>query len=101
MPVLYKSYDATIRPSLKSTNAVFIDNADFFLFFFSIQYLGVLQLVLKPLIFIKTKQEFYITAKNINLIRQFEIFETEENRTIVFPNKNGIKKVITPITSGL
>jgi len=94
MQAPYKSYNATITPFPKLTNAICIEEEDFFLLFFSIQYLGILQLVLKPLIFIKTEKEFCINDKNVKLIRDFEVVKTTENRTIVFPNKDGIKKVV-------
>jgi hypothetical protein len=96
MQAPYKSYNAKITPFPKSMNAIYIKENDFFLLFFSIRYLGFLQLVLKPRIFIKTDKELFIKDKNVKLIRDFDIVETTENRTIVFPNKDGIKKIMIP-----
>ena len=96
MQAPYKSYETKIRPFPKSANAIYIEEKDFFLLFFSIQYLGILQLVLKPIIFIKTNKELSIKDTNINIIQHYETFETEQGRIIIFPNKNGIKKIIIP-----
>jgi len=60
MQVPYKSYDATIHSFPKTTNVIYLETDDFLLFFFSIQYLVVFQLVLKPFIFIKTEKDFDI-----------------------------------------
>ena len=95
--VPYRSYNATIQPFPKPTNVVCIETDDFLLIFFSIQYSGILQLVLKPFMFMKTDKEFCIKDKCVNLIQNFEITETDENRTIIFPNKDGIKKIIIPV----
>jgi hypothetical protein len=99
MPVPYKSYNATIHPSPKQTNTVFIETDDFLLLFFSIQYFGLFQLVLKPFVFIKTDKKINLKYKNMKIIRDFKTVKTEENRMIIFPNKYGIKKVIIPIGS--
>jgi len=96
MQVPYKSYNAKISPFPKSTNAIYIEENEFIMLFFSMPYLGVLQLVLKPIIFIKTDKELSIKDTNINIIQHYETFETEQGRIIIFPNKNGIKKIIIP-----
>ena len=94
MQVSNNSYNATIRPAPKTTNVVYLETDDLLLLFFSIQYMGIFQRILKPFIFIKTDKDFFIKDKNINIIRNFEIVETEQSRTIIFSNKYGIKKVI-------
>jgi len=90
----YQSYNATLHPSPKSTNAIYIETDDFLLLFFSIQYMGIFQRILKPFIFIKTDKDFFIKDKNVNIIRDFEIVEAEEKRIITFLNKYRIKKVM-------
>jgi len=92
----YQSYNATLHPSPKSTNAIYIETDDFLLLFFSIQYLGILQLVLKPFIFIKTDKDFYKKNKSVNVIRDFKMVETERGRVIIFRNKCEIKKIMIP-----
>jgi hypothetical protein len=87
---------AVIRPSPKLINAIYLETDDFLLLFFSIGFWGIFQEVLNPFIFIKTSSEFYIKGKKVNIIRDFEIIETEQNKTIIFPNKYEIKKVIIP-----
>ena len=94
MKVPTRSYNVTIHPCPKLTNAVYFETDDYFLLFFTIQSLGFLQQVLRPFIFIKNNKEFYIKDTNVNIIRNFETIETEENRTIIFPNNYGITKVI-------
>ena len=94
MSVPYKSYDATIQSSPKSTNVVYLETDVFLLLFFSIRYLGIFQLVLKPFIFLKPQKEFHTIDKSVTIIRDFKIIETEEDRTIIFPNKDGIKRII-------
>ena len=96
MSVPYKSYDAIIQPSPKPTNTVFLETNDFILLFFSIRYLSVFQLILKPFIFVKPDKEFCIKDKSVNIIRDFKITEAKEDRTIIFTNKDGIKKLIIP-----
>ena len=97
MQAFYQSKDATIRPFPKPANAIYIEENDFIMFFFSMHYVSLFQLVLKPIIFIKTEKELFIKDKNVNFIKKFDIIETEQNKTIIFPNKNGIKKLIIPI----
>ena len=97
MLVPHKSYNATIKPFPKPTNAVSLETDDFLLLFFSTHYLGLFQQVLKPFIFIKTDKELCIKDKNANIIRDFKAVETGQNKTIIFPNRYGIKKVIIPL----
>ena len=97
MKVPYNSYDAKIHSKPKPTNAVCIETNEYLLLFFSLHYLGLFQEVLKPFIFLKTKNKFHIETKSVNIIRDFELITTEQNRTIIFPNKHGIKKIIIPI----
>jgi hypothetical protein len=95
LSVPYKGYDATVSSFPKPTNVISIETEDFLLLFFPIKFSFFFQLVLKPFIFIKNK-EFSIKDKSVSLIRDFKIIETEENRTIIFKNKDGIKKIIIP-----
>lgn len=88
---------ATIHPSPKSMNAVYLETDDYFLLFFAISYFGLFQEVLKPFIFVKTAKEFYTEDKKVKVIRDFKTIETEENRTLIFPNNYGITKVIIPL----
>jgi hypothetical protein len=53
-------------------------------------------LVLKPFIFIKGNKEISIKNNNVNIIRNFEIVDTEQGRMVIFPNKHGIKKMMIP-----
>ena len=94
MPVPYKSYDATIQPFPKLANAVSLETDDLLLLFFSIRYIGIFQLVLKPFIFLKTDKDLYFKDKNTNIIQYFEIVEAERGRAFIFPNKHGIRKII-------
>jgi len=96
MAVPYKSYDATVQPFPKQTNAICIETDDFLLLFLSIKYYGLFQLVLKPFIFIKTNKEFHLKDKSANFIRDFKMTEVEQNRVITFPNKDGIKRLMIP-----
>ena len=41
--------------------------------------------------------QHYFFPHRLKFIKGLNIIETEENGTIIFPNKNGIKKVIIPI----
>jgi hypothetical protein len=97
MKVVNQSYDAKIHPMPKQTNAVYSETDDFILIFLSIQHFGIFQEVLKPFIFFKTDKVFFLNDKNVNVIRDFETFETEQGRNIIFSNRYGIKKVITPL----
>ena len=87
---------ATIRPSPKSTNAVYLETDDYFLLFFSIRYFGLVRQVLKPFIFIKNDKEFDLKGAKVSIIRDFETIETEENRILIFSNNYEITKVIIP-----
>jgi len=97
MTVPTRSFSTTIRPSPKQTNAVYVETDDFLLLFFSIQYFGLVRQVLKPFIFVKNNKEFDVKSTNVNVIRDFETIETEENRTLIFPNNYGITKVIITV----
>jgi len=96
MQVFYTSHNATIRPFPKSTNAICIETDDFLLLFLSIKYSGIFQLVLKPFIFVKTNKEFHLKDKNANIIQDFKMTEIKQNRIIIFPNKDGIKRLMIP-----
>ena len=96
MQVPNNTYYATIHPSPKSTNAACIETEDLLLIFFSIQYFGIFQLVLKPFVFIKSDKAIDIKDKNVNIIQNFEIVDTEQGRMVIFPNKHGIKKMMIP-----
>jgi hypothetical protein len=95
MKVVGRETKVQSRPKL--TNVVYFETDDFLLLFFSKQYLGLFQQVLKPFIFLKIKKTFNIKYKNIYIIQDFETVETEQNRIIVFPNRYDIKKVIIPL----
>ena len=92
----YQSYNATIHPLPKPTNVVYIETDDFLLLFFSLQYWGIFQQVLKPFIFAKTDKKYYVKDKSVTVIRNFKMDKTEQGRAIIFPNNHGIKKVIIP-----
>jgi len=96
MKVPYKSYDAEILSMPKSENTICIETDEYLLLFFSISFLGLFQEVLKPYIFLKTDKNFCMKDKKVNIVRDFETVETVQSRTIIFPNKYGIKKVIIP-----
>lgn len=96
MQVPNKSYDTIVHPSPKFTNAVYIETDNFILLFFSIQCLGIFQKVLNPFIFIKTDKEFKVKDKHINIIKDFEIIENNQDTAIIFPNKYDIKRMIIP-----
>jgi len=86
MQVPSKSYNAIVQPFPKSANAVFLETDDLILLFFSIRYIEIIQFVPKPLIFIKPNKEYCISDKSVNLIRDFKIVETKEDKTIIFSN---------------
>ena len=86
----------SFQPFKKSTNVIYLETNDFLLLFLSVRYLETIQLLLNPFIFIKTDKKISIKDKKINLIQDFKIDETEDNRTITFSNKYGIKKIIIP-----
>jgi hypothetical protein len=92
-----QSHDAKIHPMPKQTNVIYSETDDFILIFFSIQHFGIFQEVLKPLIFLKTDKVFFLNDKNVKVIRNFETFDTEQGRNIIFSNRYGIKKVIIPL----
>lgn len=96
MSVPYKSYNATIQPPPRATNVVYFETDDFLLLFFSMQHLEIYQLVTRPFIFVKPCKEFEMNIKHVNIIRNFKIAEDQEYRTIIFPNKYGIKKIMIP-----
>jgi len=96
MQVPYKSYNATVRPLPKSTNAIYIETDNLLIFFSSIQHLGIFQLVLKPFVFIKLNKGVDIRDNNVHVVQNIEVVETREGRTIIFPNKHDIKKIMIP-----
>jgi hypothetical protein len=89
--------ETKVRSRLKLTNVVYFETDEFLLLFFSKQYLGLFQQILKPFVFLKTNKAFNIKDKNVNIIRDFKTVETEQSKTIVFPNRYDIKKVIIPL----
>ena len=88
--------DTKVHSMTKPTNVISIETDDFLLLFLSIKYFGVFQQVLKPFIFLKTDTDICINEKSANVIKSYETDETEQGRTIVFPNRYNIKKVIIP-----
>jgi len=97
----YTSGEVTVRPTPDPTNAICIETNEFILLFFSIQHFVVLKNVLKPYIFIKPDKKLHIKDKNVKIVRDFEIIETEQGRAIVFSNRHGIKRVIIPAGAGV
>lgn len=96
MPVPYKSYNATIQSPPRQTNVIYLETDDFLLLFFPIQYLEIFQFAVGPFIFIKPYKKLDVNTKRVNVVRIFEITEDQEYRTIVFPNKYGISRIIIP-----
>lgn len=97
MQIFEQSHNATIYSFPKSTNAVYLETDTMILLFFSIKHLGFFQQILNPFIFIKTDKELDLEYKNTRIIRNFKLIEKEGNRTIIFPNKYGIKELIIPM----
>jgi len=86
--------EATIRPSPEPTNAVYLETDDFLLLFFSIQHFVFIKEVLKLYIFVKPDRDLCIKDKSVRIVRDFKITQTEQGKSIVFPNKQGIKRII-------
>jgi len=97
----YSFNDATIHPSSKSINAVYLETDNYLLLFFSVSFWGMFQEVLNPFIFVKPGKEFYTKYKNVKIIREFKMSQVKQNIVIdISNNKNGIKKILIP-TPGL
>ena len=97
MRVPKNTYVSEIQPMPKSTNAICIETSEYLLLFFSITYLGIFQEVLKPFVLVKTDNSSFDRDKNVVVIKDFEIIETAQNRTINFPNDSyQVTKAILP-----
>jgi hypothetical protein len=93
-----KSYDVEISSMQKTKNAICIESNEYMLLFFSLNYFGIFQEVINPFVFIKKIEEFNIKFRNINIIKDFEIIENEQNSIYsLHENKYGIKKLIIPL----
>lgn len=92
------SQSATIHSCPEPTNAVCVETNEFLLLFFSIRHFVFVKEVLKPYIFIKTDKDFCIKNKSVNIVRDFKITQTEQGKIVVFPNKQGVNRIIIPKT---
>jgi len=87
---------ATVNSFPQPTNAVYLETDEFLLLFFSIQHFYIVKEVLKPYVFIKTDKDLHIKNKNVIVVRDFKMVETEQGRAITFSNKQGIKRIGLP-----
>jgi len=100
MQVLNSTQLATVSPLLLPTNAVYFENNELLLLFFSTQHFYIVKEVLKPYIFIKTDKDLHIKNKNVRVVRDFKMVEIEQGRAVTFSNKQGIKRIIIPNQNG-
>jgi len=93
----YTAHEAAVRPYPVPTNAVHFETNELLLLFFSVRHYFVIKEVLKPYVFVRPDKDLCIKDKSVNVVRDFEITETEQGKAIIFSNKQGIKRVIIPL----